>query len=63
MALPAANAASRDWMARLLTAQGQPRLVWWIRVRDIGDAAEGQGGAAGVYDLRMNAPQGVAEAS
>ena len=27
----AANVATRTWSARLFTARGSPRLVWWIR--------------------------------
>ena len=32
MACPAAHAAMSDWMHRLLTVRGRPRLVSWIRV-------------------------------
>src|SRR6266545_3713517 len=30
MALFAANAATRAWMARLFTARGRPRETWWM---------------------------------
>jgi hypothetical protein len=30
MVLSAANAAIRDWTARLFTARGRPRPVWWM---------------------------------
>jgi hypothetical protein len=32
MGCPAAQAAMRDWMARLLMVRGRPRLVSWMRV-------------------------------
>lgn len=61
IALPAAKAATNDWIARLVTARGRPRETWWMRAIAslVGEQPIRTTGEGGVVGDVAGAPRGV----